>query len=910
MGHHVADGWPPPVGRAREHATLLRELAAARSGRARVVVVSGEAGIGKTHLCRTFVDEVVDFRVLRATGEESEQTLPFGVLDQLLVPAGAGPAAALGPTPLAVGAGLLQLLSDLQSDGPVLLWVDDLQWADPPSQRALLFAVRRLEADAVLVVLSLREGTDGELTSGLARQLASDRTTRIPLDGLTAADVAELAEREAVELGPSEVARLHAHTGGHPLWTLDLLREVPAEHWGDQQAPLPAPTSFAASVAARLRALSPSARALTEASAAAGTETPLGALAAVAGIEEPFAALDQATRTGLLVHTGAPPVVRTSHALVRSAVHEGTPAPRRAELHRALAEVAGTEFERLRHEVLASPGHDADLATRVADLAASSATVGQWSVAAELLAKAARLTADTTLRRDRTENAAAAALIGADHALAERLMHQLDDLPRSPRRASLAGMLAFINARHDEAERLLAQAVRDCEQSTRPDRDALVAEAARTLSHVLVVRGRGEEAVAFAERALDLDHGPTAGVALGHLLVALSTAGRHDEVEARSRHLDAVAPAPEDAIPLVARGIARVIAGRYPEAIADLRSAVHVSRTIGSFEVLCAAWAQLGQAEYHLGRWDEAAEHTERAVAIVLDTQQAWATAAVHAHASFVPSRRGAWSLAEHHVRRCVAAGTSSADSMSVAYAVTAAAVLSHSRGRHDEVVSAVAMLARLENRVGVDQPGNLEWPGLYAEALTRTGRLSEAELFVAQHREAADASGRPAPMSAIRRAEGVLLAARNELDAATTLLVEAIGLADKAGTPFARCLAELELGRVLRGLDRQAEAAAALLSARETAQSLRALPYVAQLQAELATIGALVPPQAQKSPLEALTRMEHTVARLVRKGMSNREIATELFISAKTVEYHLGNAYRKLGVSSRTQLLRELSEA
>ena len=260
------------VGRAGELAILDAEMRTVRAGQPRVVLVEGEAGIGKSSLLSRFVSEQRDICVLRASGDEAEILLSWGLADQLL--ASADPQRASGSSPagaergqdadvMAVGAQLVAVLGDLQAgDRVVAVVVDDLHWSDRLSAQALLFALRRMQADRVLGLVSARPGEMSRLGEGWSRFARGDhRVTRLRLAGLSAGELTAMARKLGVgDLTDRAVAQLLDHTGGNALHCRALLEEVGPDGLARAGDDLPAPRELAAVVLGRLKALSGPAR--------------------------------------------------------------------------------------------------------------------------------------------------------------------------------------------------------------------------------------------------------------------------------------------------------------------------------------------------------------------------------------------------------------------------------------------------------------------------------------------------------------------------------------------------------------------------------------------------------------------------------------------------------------------------
>ena len=365
----LEEGVDPFVGRHAELNQLRGILAEARGGQPRTVLIEGPSGIGKTALIDRFLHEVEGVNVLRASGEHWEALVAYGIVDQLLRVAGVSGTTVLAgrerslpaEEPIGVGARLLEVMADLEQKAPLTIVIDDAHWADTDSLRALLFALRRLVAERIVVLLAIRAEESGRLLEGL-RRLATGQTGRtLRLSPLAAAQFQQLASALGVHDFSSRAARrLQAHTHGNPLYARALLAELPADRWRTWEPVLPAPRAFATQVVRRLEACAPPARRLVEAASVLGQEH-----SAFDGLDpgrggEPADALEEAGIAGLLNARDEPGIrdVMFPHPLVQAAVYDQLGPARRVELHLAAAGLVQDEGSALRHRVAAATPPD------------------------------------------------------------------------------------------------------------------------------------------------------------------------------------------------------------------------------------------------------------------------------------------------------------------------------------------------------------------------------------------------------------------------------------------------------------------------------------------------------------------------------------------------------------------------
>jgi len=908
------------VGRTGELAILDAELRAVRAGQPRVVLVEGEAGIGKSSLLSRFVSAHRDVCLLRASGDEAEILLAWGLADQLL--AGAGPAVAAavaeGSWPAArarkdadamtVGAQLVGVLGDLQAgDQVVVVVVDDLHWSDRLSAQALLFALRRMQADRVLGLVSARPGELSRLGEGWSRFAGGDhRVTRVRLAGLSAGELAAMARELGVgELSGRAVAQLLDHTGGNALHCRALLEELGPGGLARAGDDLPAPRELAGVVLARLKALSGPAQGLVTAAAVLGRSCPLAAAAALAGLGDPLAALDEAADAGLLVEdrTGSGATIAFAHPLVHAAVRDDLGPARRRRLHQAAAALVSGPAA-LAHRVAAAVGPDESLAGDLEEAARRAAEAGEIAQGAAWLAQASAASTDRARQERRLLDAVAALTGSGDVSGALALWPQVAQLGASARRSALLGHLDLLCARGAVVEAHLLEAW----QAHNPDTEPLVgADAATLLGSYLCMVRRLEEALAWGERAVAASAGDPAArlQALTVVALSLTLAGRAPEGLARLGELPAAAArVPIEATDgLVMRGMCRLFTDDLTGAMTDLSVGVARLRAGVRSTYSSQRLVYLSDAEYRLGAWDDALMHSALAVSLAHDADRTLDLAFVHGYAALVPAARGDWQLAGAHVEASRAAARDFGTGTGVTTAAMAGAELALARGDLEQVLSATAP-ARAMGRAEV--PGVADWRPLEVEALIGLGRREDAGAALAELEAAVPAYGLASASMAAARLHGNLAVLRGDLAGAEESFAAAWQLAPGLALPFQLALLERDDGRRLRRAGDRPGAVMRLRQARDRLAALGAQPYVAVCERELQHCGAEIRPEQR--PAWNLTASELAVARLVSTGRSNREVAGELYVSVKAVEFHLGHVYDKIGIRSRKDLAARLA--
>ena len=892
---------------------------AARAGRPRVLWVEGEAGMGKTAFLSRCLDGAGDMVVLQASGDESETTLDYGVVTQLFARAPAASAAGQDirsdpeptATPFAVGADVLEVLGAAQASGSVVVAIDDAHWMDAQSAGALLFALRRLHGDRVLVLIAGRPDPPARLGASWARFLTdAERVQRIRLPGLSALEVCQLSESLGIgQLTLAAGERLREHTGGQPLYVKALLEEIPLETLNFSPGALPAPHSFAATVLARLSELGPDAQALVAAAAVGGARSPLARTEAVAQLDESAAgALEQALAGEMLavVPGRLPEEVAFPHPLLRAAVYDDLSPARRSNLHLRWAQQS-TGAEVLTHRAAASHGGDDELAAELAVAAESEVAEGRLAAGIERLLWASRIAADQG-RSERALLRAVECTLLAGNVPAAVSRH--DDVLRcadSPQRSFTVGILAAAEGRLAEAADLFREVVARPDYALYPELEGPLAS---SLALVYALLGRVEEAIAWAERTIEAPgSAPTVRVTARHAeAIGLSMAGGAVQAIAE---LDDVSPAHIDPAPfepdlLAVRGTIKLWWGDLAGATEDLEAVLRWSRAGARLRSLPNAYSSLAVADYYLGRWAQGTGHAEMGVELGEDATRTWDLPTMHAMRSHLAAGRGEWDLAEAHVAAAAQAAARAPVPLCVYWAALAAAQLAWVRTEWPAVLAALAPLVS-HPRVDASMGMGFRVPRLmYAEALIGTDRLEEAQAAL-ERIELGDAALSDISRVDLWRLRGEVMRAADRTEEAAAAFDAAQQAAAEARSPFAQALLDLSYGRFLRQSNRRRDAIGTLRAARAGFDQLGAAPFVARCETELSSCGIRARRQSGDNRY-GLTAREEVVARLVASGKSNREVAEELYLSTKAIEYHLSNVFAKVDVRSRHDLAARLN--
>lgn len=915
------------VGRASELATLPQFLDAVAHGPAGLVL-QGDAGIGKTALWAAGVGLAAerDYRVLSCRPAEAETSLPFAALGDLLdeVPRGAlealprpqrravdvamlradsrGPAVERRAVSLAV----LGILRRLAEEAPCIVAVDDVQWLDPPSAAALGFALRRLETERV-GLLATRRGRGSDSLSGLERGLSPDQVQRLEIGPLDRNSLGLLLiERLRVPLARAALLQLHRISAGNPFLALEIARALERRELtlGPGQ-PFPVPQNLRELVRDRLDQLPPAAYETVLVVAALPHPTVQRVEAATARNVRDGDALGQALAAGIIELEGER--IRFTHPLLASIIYsEASPAHRRA-LHARLAALAPEVEEKAGHLALTTVGPSEEIASVLDSAALSALHRGAPEAAAEFSEQALGLTSADNRSGCRRRSLAAAEqrFAAGDTPAARSLFAKVVDLSApGPERAHALTRLASIQGwEHDMGAAIASLTEARREAAGHPGLLATIEEGYGAQIHL---------------------QGNEAGAAV-HLRRAVEFA---DAAGDKRRAATALAP--------LALYEARL---GNATAHAHLSRALELQEWLEDVHIVCRPAYVLGLLRLGDGNLDGAREAWLSEYRRALDRGDESSLPVLLEHLSVVERRAGNWELAEQYARQSYDIAVR--DGLQPVYHSTAWALILALRG-HVETARRIAaegvgladhaglgptygghraVLGFIELSLGdpLSAVGHLEplsapltsdvsesgWfrsladevearvaLGEFDRAATLVERLEERRIVLLDHTWA---------RAAAARCRGLVLAASGDEEGAVEAFALAVAEHEHLPEPFELARTLLGRGRAERRFKRRRASRDSLTRARDLFTGLGAPLWMARTDEELSRIGGRAPRG------QGLTSTEERIAELAGAGLTNREIAAELFLSVNTVQAYLKRIYRELGIRSRTELARKM---
>lgn len=891
------------IGREAERAQIEGLLELAREGRGSALVVHGEAGVGKTALLQQAVDGAADFRILSASGVESEAELAFAaqhelvgpvvhLIDALPDPQAKALKAALAleeianPDRFSAYAATLGLLAAAALEGPILCVVEDAHWLDQASAEALAFAARRIDHDPIVMLFATRDHAPSPLSaSGL---------TQLRLGGLGVEDAKALLAVSAPSLLPSVVERLVETAAGNPLALLEFAASSTQAHEGTE--PLPVGEAIERAFLERSSPLSADTRRallLTAACDPGESEALWSALESEGVSSESIA---EAERAGLLAHG---PRLDFTHPLARSAIYHSAPPADRRAAHRALAEATGDPDRRAWHLAAAAPGPDEEIAAALERAGKAARNRAGVSSAAAALERAARLTPNDETRARRLLEAGLAAEAAGRLERAEQLLAEAAELTsEADLHADAVARRSYLLFDRGEFDWALELATAEAERVSGSTAARVLT--ASGLVHALVHRLDIPAARATAERAaelagaaayddLDLCHmlawtwqlsgdtqqalalarecaeRPDVGSVLaidmaGHFIFLEDYARAGDRLEAIIEHARKTHAHGNLAYALDVQARLELLIGRPAPAYAASLEAIQLTEPLGTDVALASSLAWLALVEATLGRSKDAQAHGQRSLRITKDRGDRFNEVRARGALGFDALARGDMAAAAGWLE------------------------------------PAAQMLAD----GGVRLPNRFPIHGDLIEALFRLGKRAAASEQLGRLLENAELTESHWARAVGARCRALLVDDAEAEDA----FESALELHEADANDLERARTQLAYGERLRRLRQRRSSREHLHPALEMFERLGARPWAERARAELRASGERLRPR-KPTAHERLTPQELQVSLAAAEGLTNKEIGARLFLSPKTVEFHLGRAYRKLDVRSRAELIR-----
>lgn len=903
------------VGRTAERERIAELLDEARAGRSGALVLTGEPGIGKSALCDWAVAHAGGMTVAAARPVESEVDLPFAGLVELCAPelddlqrlpeaqrrALEGALTRHGaPTGdrFAVGAALLGLLAAAAEDAPLLVVVDDAQWLDGASADALVFAARRLGNEGVALLIATRpESAFAAGRGGLPRM-----TVR----GLEPAPAHDLL-RSAHPAVADEVAEfLIERAQGNPLALVEVpLVLSPAQLAGQEPIddPLPVGPGLKRTLLHRIAGLPPEARHALLLAAASDAEEigPVLRAAFAAGLAPDV--LVPAEDAGVLTITDRR--FAFHHPLLRSAVLQDASGRQRRAAHALLADVTTGEAQ-VWHRAQATVGEDEHVAADLERVGLDARRRGAPAAATAALERAAALSTTSDARGRRLVEAARDAHVAGRSSRALRLLDDAlaltDDGPRRAEIQQVRGRVLVLQGQTEVASRLLvteAEAIRPTDPVSAA---AMLAEACLDL--LLGADVRRAEAIARDASSLAAGAGALAVEALAAVMrsAALVLAGRRAEADDL---LDRFLPVLRAGDPLAEGGEAGSLAAQLlfwterQEAAADLLDTIIArARAASAPAALCLPLSCRADLDLRVGRWALAAAHAEEAASLGEEMTRSVFAAYPLESLARLAAAAGDEEGCREYARRATELIEAHDNELGRLYVYSALGLLELGLGRIDAALGHLEPARALAERHGLREPNAVHWHGDLVEAYVRSGETTAAQAALEDLRRQAEGTGGRWALGVALRCEGLLAGE----DAFEDRFAAAHEHLEAVSARFEVARTHLCHGERLRRTGRRSDARRALRLAAHEFERLGAAPWSARTRSELAATGATAR-RGDAASREELTAHELKVAVLVAGGASNREAAGALFLSPKTIEFHLVQIFRKLGIRRRAEL-------
>lgn len=904
-------------GRDHEISVIDRAVRAAQSGSSAVVTILGEPGIGKTSLLEYAVSSAEGFRVLSCWGTESEAELPFAALHQLLHPYldhladlprpqtdamltafGLGEDTATTADRLMVGVAALTLLSDLASEDPVLCEIDDAQWLDRESCEALLFVSRRLLAEGIVILGASREPTPPCLA-------LEPPAVRLPLARLGKSDAERLIVERAGELDTPQRTRLITEAEGNPLTLIELAKLADGP---DADSMTTEPIEFEGRVSGafwrQIQQLPDATR--TALSVAAANDSPntdeivTAARRLGAGLSD----LKPAEEAGLIRLDGSTLTFR--HPLVRTTVKRWMPGSDRITAHRALAEVltgADQADRRAWHLTAAATGPNAEAADALAETAARARLRGGYAASATAYERAARLTADPSQRGRRLAAAAADARIAGELIKATELVSEATPLARDPDVAAgletVRARVDFENGKPSRGAEIMMGAAATLRASD-PTRAAMMLIEAVRMSHFADVTPNIGQAADLIESLLpEVGDNFQGSLRAASVLARLLAGVPPDRLPPLHRVLGDV-PSIEDLGWLVGTHSAEfLLMAGHPRESYDLTALiVGQLRSAGMIGALPHTLLINGHAALLLGRIREAYGTAVDGVQISEASRQFHSAANLSSLVALAAAMAGDEDQCAKFANTSIRYGIEHGTGSHVGMSWMALCLFDLGNAQYESAFN------RLEN-LGPELSQNLLVrlfaPPEQIEAAVRTGRADQARELLADYERLTSRHQDSRTARAIAQRCDALLSRGNQ---ANDHFRAALEMHRQATDIWSQARTQMLYGEWLRRERRRTEARFQLRAAMQTFDAMGARAFADRARSELRAAGEAVPsPDPSVRQIADLTPQELQVARLAASGLTNRDIGGQLFMSPRTVGYHLYKIFPKLRISARAEL-------
>jgi DNA-binding CsgD family transcriptional regulator len=883
-------------------------LAGARADESGSLIVRGEPGIGKSALLDYAAARANEMQLLRTAGVEAEADLAFAGLYGLLRPilgrlselpelqanalAGAlGLAPASGFDRFLASAAVLGLVAEAAEERPLLCLVEDAHWLDTPSAEALVFAARRLRAERVAIVFAVREGE--------ARTFEGRGLPELLLTGLGDEDALVLLSDCSIELVPAVRERLLAEAAGNPLALLELPAGLSEEQRAGTEAlpdAIPLTTRVQAAFAARVEGLPAATQTMLLVAAADDTGEVATVVGAAAELEVTAEALEPAEASGVVRTDGGRIVFR--HPLVRAAVLDAATLAQRQRTHAALASVLHGEEHadrRVWHHALATLTADENVAAALEAAARRSQLRGGHASAATAFERAADLSDAEPSRSRRLGEAAEAAWAAGQAERARGLATR--SLPNSEghqrvRLLYLSGLIEAQSGWLPDALPPLMEAIEGSEDAS------LTLEMLRDAYEFAAYTGDHDRLVELARRTAQVEPATESDRFIAAAIMAWGSELSGDYARGALLAAEAIERAErlDDPRGLIWATLTVDREGTWGDGLPHASRAVALARQRGLVSLLPQALAAQSIELIGRSRFDLAYSAADEGRRLALDIGHPWVAGWNVDNLAAVEALRGQEEEARAHVEVHDELFAASGTSVSI-LSERVLGLLELTLGRPAEALEHLRRFAAAPAGVIMSPHRVLGLPDL-VEAAVRSHQLEEAADHLARFQEWVEQFPTPARLALLARCQALTVESEAEPH-----FLRSIELAETL-SPFDRARTELLYGEWLRRQRRRVDARPHLRAALELFQQLAVSPWEERARAELRASGETAR-RRDPSTRDQLTPQELQIAHLVAEGMTNREIGAQLFLSPRTIEYHLRKVFAKLQIASRTDLVR-----